>query len=143
MIPDVVSDGKTESRVSEIATSINCEHGSIDYTPVHLLTQLIPPEEYYGLMSAADVMLVTPERDAHPLTPLEYILCQEKGKKGSLIISKFTVPANWLGGALVVNPWDYKQIAQSILNALSLSDEDRASNHKVLFPPPIHPMLPI
>ena len=40
MTPDILLDSKAEARVSELASEINCEYGSLEYMPVQLLTQL-------------------------------------------------------------------------------------------------------
>lgn len=151
MIPDVVFDGSAESRLSELAIAINCQFGSLEYTPVHLLTQLISPAEYYGLLAAADLFMITPERDAMPLTPLEWTLCQEwSGKKSPLIVSEFMIfgqrikqqqkfdrkegqqdveDSPKMMSAFVVNPWDYEAISQAINTALTLTLDQRHAMH--------------
>lgn len=128
--PDFVVDGKAETRVTELASQINCEFGSIEYSPVHLLFQLMTQEEYYALLSIADVLLMTPERDANPLTPYDYVLCQ-KESHGSMILSEFTAQSKLFTEAFIVNPWDRAAVAQAINSSLMLPSDDRVYREKV------------
>lgn len=124
--PDFCVDSKAESRVSELAAAINTEFGSILYTPVHLLTQLLCPEEYYGLLSVADVLVMTPERDANPLLPYDFVMAQADrvdSPKGRLVLSEFTAQTKSFQSALVVNPWDHVAMARTLDQALSMPSE--------------------
>lgn len=133
LTPDVLVDGKTEARVAELAASINCEYGSIEYTPVYLLTQLVQPNEYYSLLSVADTLLHTPERDANPLVTHDFVLCQAAaGRRGPLVLSDFTATSRTIfADAIVVNPWDHDALARAIHAALLLDDDERTRRHQV------------
>ncbi|KAG0352327.1 threalose-6-phosphate phosphatase, partial [Gamsiella multidivaricata] len=55
-------------------------------------------------------------------------MCQSENH-GPLILSEFTGTAGSLGGALMVNPWDYQGVARVIYDALHLSEEDKRTRH--------------
>jgi len=76
------------------------------------------------LLSTADVGLVTALRDGMNVTAFEFIACQ-KEKKGPLVLSEFAGSANCLSGAMMVNPWDQKKCIETLLEALTMSDEHK------------------
>ena len=132
MTPDILLDSKAEARVSELASEINCEYGSLEYMPVQLLTQFIQPEEYFSLLSIADVFVMTPERDANPLTPFDFVLCQ-RGHHGTMVLGEFTAQSHAFNEALWVNPWDHAAIADKINEALLIEEPERVQQHQVQF----------
>ena len=52
-------------------------------------------------------------------------------KCSPLILSEFAGTYGSLGGAIRVNPWDYKEVAESIKDALEMSEDDKTSRHMV------------
>lgn len=119
-------------QVSDLVGRINSKFGKIEYTPVVYLHQDISFSHYLALLSMADVCLITSLRDGMNLTSHEYVFCQEN-KRSPLIISEFAGTYGSFGAALRVNPWNYREVAQAINDALSLSEEDKTKNHKELF----------
>ena len=43
---------------------------------------------------------------------------------GTLVLSKFAGAANYLGGALVVNPWDKESCADALAHALQMNPDE-------------------
>ncbi|CAN1230327.1 Alpha,alpha-trehalose-phosphate synthase [UDP-forming] 1 [Linum grandiflorum] len=71
------------------------------------------------------VALVTSLRDGMNLVSYEFVACQA-AKKGVLILSEFAGAAQSLGaGALLVNPWNISDVANSIRYALNMSEDER------------------
>jgi trehalose-6-phosphate synthase len=130
--PPLVESSKLETKIAELVAHINGTYGSLNFTPVHHYHQHIDRDEYYALLSVADIGLITPVRDGMNTTSLEYIMCQYENH-GPLILSEFTGTAGSLGGAMLVNPWDYQGVARAINEALHLSEEDKATRHAVSF----------
>ncbi|KAM0900640.1 hypothetical protein ACQ4PT_020479 [Festuca glaucescens] len=76
------------------------------------------------------VALVTSLRDGMNLVSYEYVACQESNK-GVLILSEFAGAAQSLGaGAIIVNPWDTAEVANSIKAALTMPAHDREERHR-------------
>ncbi|KAF9362494.1 threalose-6-phosphate phosphatase [Mortierella sp. NVP85] len=129
--PPLVENSKLEAKIAELVAQINGTYGSLNFTPVHHYHQHIDRDEYYALLSVADIGLITSVRDGMNTTSLEYIMCQSENH-GPLILSEFTGTAGSLGGAMMVNPWDYQGVARVIYDALHLSDEDKRTRHSLL-----------
>lgn len=125
-------NSKLETKVSELVSHINGLYGSLEFTPVHHYYQDIDRDEYYALLSVADVGLITSLRDGMNTTSLEYIICQQKDHN-PLILSEFTGTAGCLSAALIVNPFDYAGVAKAIHEALVMSPEDKLTRHSQLF----------
>ncbi|KAI7899821.1 glycosyltransferase family 20-domain-containing protein [Cokeromyces recurvatus] len=125
---------KLENKISELVNHINSEFGTIHQIPIHYYYQDIDRDEYYALLTAADLGLIIPCRDGMNTTSYEYILCQhEKEDHGPLILSEFVGSAGSLGAALLVNPYDYGDIARCIHYALTMSTEEKNTRHEKLY----------
>lgn len=123
---------KLESQVSELVSRINGVYGSLDFSPVHHYHHEIDLNDYFALLSVADIGLITSTRDGMNTSSHEFVLCQTENR-GTLIISEFTGTAGSLSNAILVNPWDYVGVAMAINEALSLSMEDRIRKHQSLY----------
>ncbi|KAJ6979723.1 hypothetical protein NC653_027765 [Populus alba x Populus x berolinensis] len=83
-----------------------------------------------ALYAVTDVALVTSLRDGMNLVSYEFVACQDS-KKGVLILSEFAGAAQSLGaGAILVNPWNITEVADSIRQALTMSPEEREKRHR-------------
>lgn len=123
---------KMEHKVSELVAHINSTFGSLEFAPVHHFHHQIQLDEYYALLTTADVAVITANRDSMNTTSLEYIVCQDgEGKRGPLILSELTGTAGSLSSALMVNPWDYAGVAKAINDALLMSEEEKYARHVV------------
>ncbi|KAI8918785.1 glycosyltransferase family 20-domain-containing protein [Entophlyctis helioformis] len=120
------------SKISESVSRINGTYGSLEFVPVHHYHQNLDQEEYYALLSMADIALITSIRDGMNTSSHEFVVCQQENA-GSLILSEFTGTAGSMSGAYLVNPWDYVGVAHAINDALLLSKEDRVIKHKQLY----------
>lgn len=61
--PALSESVKLERQVSEAVSHINGLYGSLDFTPVHHYHQTIDRDEYFALLSVADLALITALRD--------------------------------------------------------------------------------
>ncbi|KAG1148889.1 hypothetical protein G6F37_003012 [Rhizopus arrhizus] len=130
--PTFGDNSKLEAKVTEIVSHINSLYGSLEFTPVHHYYQDIDRDEYYALLSVADVALITSLRDGMNTTSFEYVICQQE-QHGPLILSEFTGTAGSLSGALIVNPFDIAGVAKAIDEALRMSPDDKATRHNQLY----------
>jgi trehalose 6-phosphate synthase/phosphatase len=62
--------------------------------------QTIKKDEFYALLSVADLALITPLRDGMNTTSMEFVLCQEKTNKSPLVLSEFMGISNTMSDAL-------------------------------------------
>lgn len=131
--PALNDSPKLERQVSELVSHINGEFGSLSFTPVHHYHQIIDRDEYFALLSVADLALITSVRDGMNTTSMEYIICQNRFNKSPLILSEFTGTAGRMRSAIQVNPWNIFGVAKAIDYALRLSDEEKRARHDQLY----------
>ncbi|KAI8074162.1 glycosyltransferase family 20-domain-containing protein [Gongronella butleri] len=130
--PTFGEHGKLESKISETVSHINSTYGSLEFTPVHYFHQDVDRDEYYALLSVADVGLITCIRDGMNTTSFEFIICQHE-RRSPLILSEFAGTAGSLSAAIHVNPWDFAGVARALNDALNMSDEDKLTRHEQLY----------
>jgi trehalose 6-phosphate synthase/phosphatase len=110
-----------ERRVSQL----NGRYSTLTNTPIHFVNKSISSfSELCALYSLADVAMVTPLIDGMNLVAKEYIACQQE-KQGVLVLSEFAGAAQELPNALIVNPYNHNQVANSLHHALTLSEAEK------------------
>ena len=119
------------TKVSELVDQINAAYGSLEFQPVHHYHQTIERDEYFALLSVADVALVTSIRDGMNTTTMEYVVCQAEAK-GSLILSEFTGVSGVLNKAIRINPWDLGGVARALEQCLTMPMSERIWRHNAL-----------
>ncbi|KAJ1672538.1 hypothetical protein EV182_006981, partial [Spiromyces aspiralis] len=82
-----------------------------------------------ALLNIADLGLITAVRDGMNTSSLEYVACQQDSHN-PLILSEFTGTAGSIGGAIQVNPWDFKGVAMAINDALSMPAEEKLIRYR-------------
>lgn len=105
-------------------SKINGKYATIKNVPIHFLHKSINFNELCALYSLADVAMVTPLIDGMNLVAKEYLACQRENN-GVLILSEFAGAAQELPNAFIVNPYNIDGVAQSLKEALSLSEEEK------------------
>jgi len=104
--------------------SINGKYATISNVPVHFIHKSIDFSELCALYALADVAMVTPLVDGMNLVAKEYLACQQESA-GALILSEFAGAAQELPNALIVNPYNVHEVAQSLKNALHLTEAEK------------------
>ncbi|PTB76327.1 glycosyltransferase family 20 protein [Trichoderma longibrachiatum ATCC 18648] len=128
-----------DAAVSDIVTRVNSTWANLAYQPVVYLKQDIDYAQYLALLSIADALMITSQREGMNLTSHEYLFCQDgkiypNKKHGSLILSEFTGTSSLFGrNELSVNPWDYRQCADAIKQALEMSEEEKTRRWEKLY----------
>ncbi len=108
-----------EKRVCSLSTAINERFASGAYRPVYLKIKHHEPEEVNIHYRAADVCLVTSLHDGMNLVAKEYVAARDDGN-GVLVLSQFTGAAQELHEALIINPYDTEQTAETLYRALTM-----------------------
>lgn len=127
---DVPEYQKLTSQVHEIVGRINGRFGTLTAVPIHHLDRSLDFHALCALYAVTDVALVTSLRDGMNLVSYEYVACQGS-KKGVLILSEFAGAAQSLGaGAILVNPWNITEVANSIRDALTMPSDEREKRHR-------------
>ncbi|CAL1698983.1 unnamed protein product [Somion occarium] len=131
--PALSDSPKLERQVSEIVAHINGEYGSLDFIPVHHYHQTIKKDEFYALLSVADLGVITPLRDGMNTTSMEFVIAQEQTKKSPLVLSEFMGISNNMSEALQINPWNLGEVAAAMHRGLTMSDEEKLRRHTSLY----------
>ncbi|KAK7970628.1 alpha-alpha-trehalose-phosphate synthase [Apiospora saccharicola] len=83
-----------DAAVSDIVTRVNSSWANLAYQPLVYLKQDIPYSQYLALLTIADALMITSQREGMNLTSHEFLACQDghcdEKKHGSLILSEFT-----------------------------------------------------
>lgn len=107
---------------------INGKFSNISWRPVIYQYKSLPFAELVALYSMSDVGLITPLRDGMNLVAKEYVAAQNQ-KKGMLVLSEMAGAAAELMEALIINPTDVEEVAESISKALEMTVEEK--NQKI------------
>jgi len=127
-----------ENEIMSIIDRINSLSPNISNSQlVIFLYQDIDFYQYLALISEADLFIVNSMREGMNLTCHEFIVANKNSpndKKSSLILSEFTGSANiFAENAILINPWNIKQVSNSILNAINLSNDEKFKNWEKLY----------
>lgn len=110
-----------QSQIEQAVGRINGRFARIGWTPLQFFFRSLPFEEVSAWYAMADVMWITPLRDGLNLVAKEFVAAQGLlGGRGVLVLSEFAGAAAELKGALLTNPHDPADLAQTCYLALNL-----------------------
>lgn len=122
---DTISKYRENKREVEILISrINGMLGSLTWTPIIYQYRSLDFKRLVALYAACDIALIAPVRDGMNLVAKEYV-ASRSDLSGVLILSETAGAANELHEAILVNPNDRHEIADSILHAVSQPLDDQ------------------
>ncbi|KAI1785973.1 trehalose 6-phosphate phosphatase [Ganoderma leucocontextum] len=131
--PAMSDSPKLERQVSELVAHINGEYGSLDFIPVHHYHQTIKKDEFYALLSVADLGVITPLRDGMNTTSMEFVIAQERTKKSPLVLSEFMGTSSNMTEALQINPWNLSEVAAAMHRGLTMPEDEKLRRHQQLY----------
>ncbi len=106
------------------AQRINERFQTGGWKPILLFSEHHGHDDIRKLYRAADVCLVTSLHDGMNLVAKEFVAARDD-EDGVLILSQFTGAACELRDALVVNPYDIEQLAESLRTAIEMPPDER------------------
>ncbi|KAF9261690.1 trehalose-6-phosphate phosphatase [Marasmius fiardii PR-910] len=130
--PALTDSPKLERQVTEMVAHINGEYGSLDFIPCHHYHQALKKDEFYALLSVADLAVITPLRDGMNTTSMEFVIAQQQTKKSPSVLSEFMGISKNMDQALQVNPWDLGDVAAAMNRGLLMSEDEKLSRHQKL-----------
>ncbi len=125
---DKYADLKTE--IDQLIGEINGLYSKPGWTPVHYFYRSFAFSELVALYSLAEIAVVTPLRDGMNLVSKEYLATKNEENTGVLILSEMAGAATELSDAIIINPNNPKEIEMAILQALSMSEEEKKERLK-------------
>jgi trehalose-6-phosphate synthase len=112
--------------VTAEAERINARFQAHRWKPIVLLKKHHSHAEIARYYHAASLCMVTSLHDGMNLVAKEFVASRED-QRGVLILSTFAGAALELPDALLVNPYDMSQVAESIYRALEMGEEEQAT----------------
>ncbi len=115
--------------IEEAVGRINGKFGQIDWMPIYYFYKGFPFEELMAYYRAADIALLTPLRDGMNLVAKEYVSAQVD-ENGVLILSKFAGASEELKNALIINPYNLHEVADTLAFAMRMNEFERKEQLK-------------
>lgn len=120
-----------KKEVDELVGRINGKFSTPTWTPVWYFYRSLPFEELIELYTSSDIAFLTPIRDGMNLVAKEYV-ASRIDQTGVLILSEMAGVAHEMNDALLINPNDYNQMAETLKFALEMSKEEQISRNKII-----------
>ncbi|MBN1534088.1 MAG: bifunctional alpha,alpha-trehalose-phosphate synthase (UDP-forming)/trehalose-phosphatase [Spirochaetes bacterium] len=117
--------------INEQISRINGKYNTLSWSPIQYLYRSLPFEMIMTLYHCADICLVTPLRDGMNLVAKEYVASRVEGD-GVLILSEMAGVSEELGEALIVNPNNREEVADSVAAALSMPEEEQRRRMSIM-----------
>ena len=127
---EAYSDIRVE--LEQLSGAINGEYADFDWTPVRYMHRSVPRNILAALFRGSQIGLVTPLRDGMNLVAKEYVAAQKDDEPGVLVLSKFAGAAEELEEALIVNPYDADEVAETLHTALEMPLGERQERQSAL-----------
>jgi trehalose-6-phosphate synthase len=103
---------------------INWKYKTKNWQPILFLKKHHSHEEILPYYRSANICMVTSLHDGMNLVAKEFIAARDHND-GVLILSRFAGASHELLGALIINPYDIEQLADSIREALLMPKEEQ------------------
>ena len=118
--------------IKALSGAINGHFGDFDWTPLRYIHRSVPRSTLAALFRSSNVGFVSPLRDGMNLVAKEFVAAQDADDPGVLVLSKFAGAAEELEEALIVNPYDIDEMAESLHQALTMTLSERVERHGAL-----------
>src|SRR5881394_2963051 len=119
-----------KDRIDRLVGDINGRFSTDTWLPVHYRFRSLNRDAVLAHYRECDIAFVTPLKDGMNLVAKEYCACRIDND-GVLILSQFAGAAEQLKtGALLVNPYDVEEVADTVLKAFRMTDADRTARMK-------------
>ncbi|UJH67732.1 bifunctional alpha,alpha-trehalose-phosphate synthase (UDP-forming)/trehalose-phosphatase [Allomuricauda sp. SCSIO 65647] len=114
-----------KKEIDELVGRINGELATINWTPIWYFYRSLPFENLIDLYITCDIAWLTPLRDGMNLVAKEYIACRSH-KDGVLILSEMAGSAYEMNEALLINPNNFEEQANTLKKAITMPKEEQA-----------------
>lgn len=113
-----------KDEIDRMVGDINGRFSITGRLPIHYYYRNLERAELYAHYVAADAALITPLRDGMNLVAHEYCASKADGT-GALVLSQLAGAADFLEGALQVNPHDIEATCDALQRALRMPAEEQ------------------
>ncbi len=127
----LASYSSLQQEAVELAADINRRHGGGGYRPIDLIIRHHEPDEVFELFRAADLCIVSSLHDGMNLVAKEFVASRDD-EMGVLVLSSFTGASRELSEALIVNPFDVREMAEALDTALRMPAEEQRARMRLM-----------
>lgn len=120
-----------QSEAIALAQEINDRHGSDHWRPIVLSIRHHEPDEVFELYRAADACVVSSLHDGMNLVAKEFVAARDD-ELGILILSTFAGASRELSEALIVNPYDTREMADAMHRALVMPANEQEARMRLM-----------
>ncbi len=120
-----------KKEIDELVGRINGELSTVNWTPIWYFYRSLPFENLIDLYTSSDIAWLTPLRDGMNLVAKEYIATRTD-KTGVLILSEMAGSAYEMNEALLINPNNFEQQADTLKNAITMPREEQIARNMFL-----------
>ena len=120
-----------KKEIDELVGRINGKFATVNWTPIWYFYRSMPFENLIDLYTSCDIALITPIRDGMNLVAKEFIATRTD-KNGVLILSEMAGAAQEMSEALLINPNNYSQISDAIVQAIQMPPEEQEKRVSIL-----------
>lgn len=128
---EVYSEIRVE--LETLSGAINGKYADFDWVPLRYIHRSIERKTLAALFRSSEVGFVSPLRDGMNLVAKEYVAAQKEADPGVLILSKFAGAAEEMHEALIINPYDIDEMANTLNKAITMPLEERRNRHQALY----------
>lgn len=128
---DVKEYKQLKEEIDQLIGRINGRFSRPNWSPIRYIYGCISQEQLAAIYRDSAIALVTPLRDGMNLVAKEYVACQIKDP-GVLILSPFAGAGGMMHEALLVNPYEIDDAADTLHRALQMPIDERELRMKQL-----------
>ncbi|XP_071743479.1 uncharacterized protein [Lepeophtheirus salmonis] len=122
---EVLEYQELKKQIDILVGQINGDYSTASWAPIRYIYSSMPQHELVGFYRDARVALVTPLRDGMNLVGKEFVASQKDADPGVLILSPFAGAGNIMHEALMANPYESDNVADTINRALEMPLDER------------------
>ncbi len=122
---------RLKKEIDELVGRINGELSTVSWTPIWYFYRSLPFDSLIDLYTTCDIAWLTPIRDGMNLVAKEYIATRTD-QTGVLILSEMAGSANEMNEALLINPNNFEQIADSLYKAIQMPEAEQKRRNKAM-----------
>ena len=115
---------RLKREIDETIGRVNGKFANVNWTPIWYYYRSFGFDDLIDLYTQSDIAMVTPLRDGMNLVAKEYLATRVEND-GVLILSELAGASKELHQALIVNPFDINELADSIYEAIKLPKQDQ------------------
>ncbi|MEM8999239.1 MAG: bifunctional alpha,alpha-trehalose-phosphate synthase (UDP-forming)/trehalose-phosphatase [Bacteroidota bacterium] len=120
-----------KKEIDELVGRINGELSTVNWTPIWYFYRSMPFENLIDLYTSSDIAWLTPLRDGMNLVAKEYIATRTD-RTGVLILSEMAGSAYEMNEALLINPNNFEEQADTLKQAITMAKEEQMARNMFL-----------